>query len=129
MALETNINTLEKNKFVECNNETAVRTILCGTGTFVPAGLEVGGEVTHINIDGAQWYALPTTPKEDRKTLKVVNRSTTQTIYLEFNNTVATGDGDPIGPGIAAFFDFANEVIIYGSTGGATVKVTIVEGA
>ena len=125
-----NVNSLNRECFFrDGDNEDKVTRRVSAKGEFRPTGLITEGKITHINIDRTTWKLLPATPLENRNTLKIVNRSASETIYLEFDNTVATGDGDPIGPGVAVFYDITDDIPVYGSTGSGTVKLTIVEGA
>ena len=95
---------------------------------FTPTGLQVGGKITHIlGVDGTAWVEMPITALAGRNAIQIFNRSATDILYLEFDNTVPTGDGIPVAIGGYWATDIAPTIPVYASTGGAAVKVTVVE--
>lgn len=95
------------------------------------SGLENGGKISHFTIDEFSWTLVPNN-FSNRKSIKIVNRSADVVYYLEYDNTVPVGDGDPISPENAVSIDFeananVNLYLCSEATSGSGNKVTINE--
>lgn len=127
MALDENINTLEKAKFVEDGNgDTAVRTLteIVGSlvGSFAPSGLQNGGQDTTMNVSSTTWTKIErsasTTPTGRGKlsplnSLKITNIGVievTTTINDDPNgNSQAYEIGDRIAINNSQFLDITDK--------------------
>lgn len=117
------IESLEKNKFdLNSSDEVCVRTcteITGGSITTAPDGISGPFKVTTTTVSDTA-AAIPTTSLSNRKSISIVNLSTTDTIYLGPANTV-TADrtvgalaGWEVAPDETINFDFKDSIIIYG---------------
>lgn len=95
------------------------------SGSFTPSGLTTEGKITHLSV-GTSWTALPATPLSGRNAIEIVNRGAA-TIFIEFDNAVATGNGRPLGAGQSYFIDITDDILVYASTASGSVSVTTVE--
>ncbi len=130
MALDENINTLEKAKFLETSaNETAVRVAIAAgeggvTGEFTPSGLKIAGRVSIVNVNDTTWTALPATALTDRNAISIINRSGQQ-VKINYSASVSGYVGVPIDNGSERFYDISDSIVVYckSQTGSAELIV------
>jgi len=132
MALDQNINTLEKEKFLETSNsETAVRVAIAAgegsvTGEFTPSGLKIAGRILVVQINETTWTALPSTALENRNAISIINRSGVQ-IKINYSASIVGYIGVPIDNGSERFYDISDSIVVYGKSQSGTVDLIIEE--
>lgn len=117
VALDENINTLEKEKFAETlDGKTAVRVEFADgstlSGTFSPSGLSIGGRVSVVEINNLTWTALPAVALENRNAMGIINRSG-QNIVINYSNTVSGFVGVPVDNQAERFYDITDNIVVY----------------
>lgn len=130
MALDQNINTLEKEKFLETSNsETAVRVAIAAgsggiTGEFTVSGLKIAGKVTVVTVNDATWTAIPTTALANRNAISIINRSGQQ-VKINYSPSIIGYVGVPIDNGSERFYDISDSIVVYckSQTGSAELIV------
>ena len=128
MALDPSKNTLEQQKFVECDDgSVAVRTSLCGgTAAFTPSGLTTAGRVTEVQLNSSSWVALPPSPLLNRNAICIQNASGIE-IKINYDNAVATYTGIIVPAGGQRYYDITDSIVIYAKSLSGTPTVTIEE--
>jgi len=126
MVLDRNINTLENKKFVECEGNTAVRTVLCGSAVFRPSGLNVAGKITVVTLSAGSWTALPATPLTDRNAISMQNLSGIE-VKVNYDNTESGYVGMVVANGSERFYDITDNVILYAKAASGMPTVTVEE--
>ncbi|RKZ07631.1 hypothetical protein DRQ25_11095 [Candidatus Fermentibacteria bacterium] len=122
-----NINTLEKEKFVECPaGQTAVRVKQCQDQVFRPSGLTVEGKITIVTISDSGWTALPGTALTDRNAISIQNPTETE-IKINFDNTVGTYEGIIISGGGERFYNITDSILIYARSSSGSIDLAIEE--
>jgi hypothetical protein len=131
MAIDKNINTLEKDKFFETTDlKTAVRVGFSEdttfSGEFTPGGLKIAGRVTIVSIDDTNWTALPATALANRNAISVINRSGVQ-IKLNYSASVSGYIGVPVDNGSERFYDISDQIVVYGKSSSGSAELIIEE--
>jgi len=129
VALDQNINTLEKAKFLETDtNETAVRVSVSGgdlTGNFSVSGLKNGGLVTVVTINNTTWTQIPATPLTNRNAMAIINRSG-QEIKINYS-AVGGYVGVPINNNNERYYDIKDTIVLYAKSSSSSCDVIIEE--
>lgn len=126
MALSPNIVRKEQLKFVECDGNVAVRTTICGSATFQPSGLTIGGKITEVTLNSSTWTALPATALTDRNEIGIQNLSGIE-IKLNFDNTVSTYTGVTLSSGSERHYSITDGIQIFGKSQSGTPLITVEE--
>jgi hypothetical protein len=130
MALDQNINTLEKSKFLETEtNETAVRVSVSGgdlTGNFTVTGLKIGGRVTEVALNSSTWTPLPATPLADRNAMAIQNPSGIE-IKINYASDISGYVGVRIISGAERQYDIGPTIILYGKSESGTPTIYVEE--
>ena len=125
--LVRNINTLENQKFVECEDgNTAVRTFICNGVVVTPSGLNIAGKITEVTLSSGAWTALPPTPLTDRNAISIQNLSGIE-IKVNYDNAEAGYKGMVISQGSERFYDITDQVVVYAKSASGTPTVTVEE--
>ncbi len=126
MVLHDSINDREMAKFEECEGNHAVRTTLCGSASFTPSGLTIGGLVTEVNLDSSTWTALPPTPLTGRNAVGVQNLSG---ISIKINHSSGVGGwvGILVKPNGERYYDITDSVIVYAKAESGTPTIVVEE--
>jgi len=132
MTLPGNIRDRELKKFVEdSNGDTAVRTLseILGsvTGSFSPSGLKTAIKITNLTANTAA-AALPLTPLTDRNSIIILNRSTTDSLFIGNSDVTSSGalEGWEVEAGSFFTVDITDAIVIYGIST-ATINLKIME--
>ena len=126
MTLPTNINDLEKQKFLECDSKVAVRTSLCGDNVFRPSGLNIAGLITIVSINDSTWTALPITPLTDRNAICIQNSSGVE-IKINYSSSIVGYVGISIPNNGQRYYDITENIVIYAKSSAGNVDVTVEE--
>lgn len=78
---------------------------------------------------GTSAVAIPTTPLSKRRTILIMNNSTSGQILYIGDNTVTSVNGLPLYPRATVRFDIEDGVVIYGISSAAGADIRLVEGA
>lgn len=124
--VKDNLNTLEKQKFVECPaGEVAVRVKQCDDLVFRPSGLTIEGRITIVTINDSSWTALPATPLENRNAISIQNQTDTE-IKINFRDDVSY-TGVIIAGGGERFYDITDDIIVYARSSSGDADIAIEE--
>ncbi len=113
------------------NNKKAQRVIISNQpvdieGTLTFSGLSIGMEVTKLTVSTTA-IALPTTALAQRNSIIIFNEDTTNSIYIDDNNSVTTSganEGWEILPRSSFSVDITDSISLYGIADAATaVKI------
>lgn len=100
-----------------------------GTNTVVinPEDSSAGGSgLVTMKTVGALPTKMPTTSLRNRRAIAIYNNSSSVTLYLGFDSSVAISNGWPLPPGASIPFDMNAEIEIYG-VASSNVDVRILE--
>ena len=108
-----------------------LRTTGTITGEISPSGLKTAGKNTTMDI-GTTAVQLPSSPLSERNALSIHNTSTTDILYIGFDNTVTADSvvgntsGRQVGAGQIINFDVTDAVAIW-AIAATTIRVQIME--
>jgi hypothetical protein len=125
------INYLERAKFeivtVDNIDYIAVRTNV--RGELTPQGLTVGGLITYPALTAISWLPIPTTPLANRNSIFIQNQSSTETLWLQFDNAATLLKGIRVKPGGTYSTNVRDTIILYGCVTTANSDVMVSEQA
>lgn len=116
-------------KYALPENSISHEKHLRGTNTVVinPEDSSVGGSgLVSMKTVGSTPTKLPTTSMRHRRAVAIYNNSSSVTLYLGFDSSVAVANGWPLPPGASIPFDMNAEIEIYG-VASSNVDVRILE--
>jgi hypothetical protein len=125
-SIDSNVKTLERYSYVECDGQVARRVKQCGATEVVPSGLRNGGKVTMVTLSAGSWTALPPTALTDRNAMGVQNQSDVE-IKINYDNTESGYVGIIVPAGGQRFWDVTDAITIYAKSAAATPVVAVEE--
>ena len=111
-SIDSNVKTLERYSYVECDGQVAQRAKLCGAAVFSPSGLSIAGRISVVALSDSGWTALPTSPLTDRNAIAIQNQSDYE-IKLNYDSGEAGYVGVIVPAGAERFYDITEDIPIY----------------